>query len=357
MDVGKGVAGEIIGNAGNLGRLVADGVVDGLNRVLLVPAGLLHGALGRDLGLLHPNAGHPAVLADDCGRHPIEVHIETAVGRIALEVDAAVLSHVLGHLPDGEELLQHLPGQLVGTGPVDGLLIQVEVLLVDDDLHPGQLLQLAQLLDRELGLGWSATDEHVQFTGLVALNPLVDIVRDVGAQQVVGPPHQDSGDIHGHVPASDDGHLPGIQGPVLVSVGIAVIPFDEVGGPVNAIKLMPGNLQGAIVHSAGGEEHHIIALKQVIQVDVLAELHIRIEMDLGVVQRLLQGAGDVLDAGVVRGHAVTDQTEGDGQLLEQIDPGPVAQTQVCPLFPKLPQQDVRGVDPCRPRAYDGHAQG
>lgn len=81
------------------------------------------------------------------------MHVVLAVGRVAFEVDVAVVFHVFGHLADGEQLLDHLAGELVLAGHLDGLVVQIEVVLVDDELHAGQLLHLAQFLHAELGPG------------------------------------------------------------------------------------------------------------------------------------------------------------------------------------------------------------
>ena len=95
------------------------------------------------------------------------MHVVLAVGRVAFEVDVAVILHVFGHLADGEQLFDHLTSELVLAGHLDGLVVQIEVVLVDDELHAGQLLHLAQFLHAELGLGHATADEQVEHLGLV----------------------------------------------------------------------------------------------------------------------------------------------------------------------------------------------
>ena len=99
------------------------------------------------------------------------MHVILAICGVALVIDVAVVFHVFGHLADGEQLLDHLARQLVLAGLFDRVVIQLEVVLVDDELHAGQLLHLTQFLHAELGLGDATADEQMQHLGLVAWMP------------------------------------------------------------------------------------------------------------------------------------------------------------------------------------------
>ena len=341
--VGVGQVGAVlvVGDTGSFGGLVADGVVDGLDRVVGELAGAVHLAVGTGFGALHADGLDLAVLAEDLGGGGVEVHVVLAVGRVAFEVDVAVIFHVFGHLADGEQLLDHLAGELVLAGHLDGLVVQIEVVLVDDELHAGQLLHLAQFLHAELGLGHATADEQVEHLGLVLADALVHVVRNVGlGLEVVGVAHEFAGHVHGHVAAADYGDVLGRKRPFAGTGGVAVIPFDELGGAVHAFKVGTGQVQRLVLDRAGGEQHGVVTGQQVVKSHVLAEFHVAIEVDVRVVERLLKRGGDELDGRVVRGHTVTHQAEGHGQLLEQIDARFGAEAELFAQLLELAQEDI-----------------
>ena len=341
--VGVGQVGAVlvVGNAGGFGGLVTDGVVDGLNRVVGELAGAVHLAVGTGFGALHADGLDLAVLAENLGGGGVEVHVVLSVGRVAFEVDVAVIFHVFGHLADGEQLLDHLAGELVLAGHLDGLVVQIEVVLVDDELHAGQLLHLAQFLHAELGLGHATADEQVEHLGLVLADALVHVVRNVGLDlEVVGVAHEFAGHVHGHVAAADYGDVLGRKRPFAGTGGVAVIPFDELGGAVHAFKVGTGQVQRLVLDRAGGEQHGVVTGQQVVKSHVLAEFHVAVEVDVRVVERLLKRGGDELDGRVVRGHTVTHQAERHGQLLEQVDARFGAEAELFAQLLELAQEDI-----------------
>ena len=341
--VGVGQVGAVlvVGDTGSFGGLVADGVVDGLDRVVGELAGAVHLAVGTGFGALHADGLDLAVLAEDLGGGGVEVHVVLAVGRVAFEVDVAVIFHVFGHLADGEQLLDHLAGELVLAGHLDGLVVQIEVVLVDDELHAGQLLHLAQFLHAELGLGHATADEQVEHLGLVLADALVHVVRNVGlGLEVVGVAHEFAGHVHGHVAAADHGDVLGRKRPFAGTGGVAVVPFDELGGAVHAFKVGAGQVQRLVLDRAGGEQHGVVTGQQVVKSHVLAEFHVAVEVDVRVVERLLKRGGDELDGRVVRGHTVTHQAERHGQLLEQVDARFGAEAKLFAQLLELAQEDI-----------------
>ena len=331
----------VVGDAGGFGGLVADGVVDGLDRVVGELTGAVHLAVGTGFGALHANGLDLAVLAEDLGGGGVEVHVVLAVGRVAFEVDVAVVFHVFGHLADGEQLLDHLAGELVLAGHLDGLVVQIEVVLVDDELHAGQLLHLAQFLHAELGLGHATADEQVEHLGLVLADALVHVVRNVGlGLEVVGVAHEFAGHVHGHVAAADHGDVLGRKRPFAGTGGVSVVPFDELGGTVHTFKVGAGQVQRLVLDRAGGEQHGVVTGQQVVKSHVLAEFHVAVEVDVRVIERLLKRGGDELDGRVVRGHTVTHQAEGHGQLLEQVDARFGAEAELFAQLLELAQEDI-----------------
>ena len=332
-------------------------MVHGLHRVVLELAGAVHPAVGAGFGALHADRRNLAVLAQHLGRRGVEMDVVLAVGRVALEVDVAVVFHVLGHLADGEQLLHHLAGELVLAGLLDRIVIELEVVLVDDQLHAGQLLHLAQLLHRELGLGHATADEQVQHARLVGLDALIHIVGNVGAGlEIVGVAHEFARHVHCHIAAANHGDLLGLQRPSAGTGRIAVVPFHELGGAVHAVQVGAGQAQRLVLHGAGGEQHGVVAGEQLVQRHVLAELHIAVQVDVRVVERLLQRVGDELDGRMVGGHAVADQAERHRQLLEQIDAGVLAQSQLGAGLLELAQEDIGGIDASRAGADHGNAK-
>ena len=341
VGVGQVSAVLVVGDTGSFGGLVADGVVDGLDRVVGELAGAVHLAVGTGFGALHADGLDLAVLAEDLGGGGVEVHVVLAVGRVAFEVDVAVIFHVFGHLADGEQLLDHLAGELVLAGHLDGLVVQIEVVLVDDELHAGQLLHLAQFLHAELGLGHATADEQVEHLGLVLADALVHVVRNVGlGLEVVGVAHEFAGHVHGHVAAADHGDVLGRKRPFAGTGGVAVIPFDELGGAVHAFKVGTGQVQRLVLDRAGGEQHGVVTGQQVVKSHVLAEFHVAVEVDVRVVERLLKRGGDELDGRVVRGHTVTHQAERHRQLLEQVDARFGAEAKFFAQLLELAQEDI-----------------
>ena len=63
-------------------------------------------------------------------------------------------------------------------------------------------------------------------------------------------------------------------------------------------------------------------------------------MDVRVIERLLKRGGDELDGRVVRGHTVTHQAEGHGQLLEQVDARFGAEAELFAQLLELAQEDI-----------------
>ena len=63
-------------------------------------------------------------------------------------------------------------------------------------------------------------------------------------------------------------------------------------------------------------------------------------MDVRVIKRLLECGGDELDGRVVRGHTVTHQAEGHGQLLEQVDARFGAEAELFAQLLELAQEDI-----------------
>ena len=323
-------------------------MVHGLHRILFKLAGAAHLAVSRRFGLLHANANDLAVLAQHFDWRGIEVHIILAISRITLVIHVTVIFHVFRHLTNREQLFDHLTGQLVFAGLFNRVFIQIEIVFVDDQLHSRQLLHLTQFLHGELGLRHTAADEQVQHASLVRLDALVHIVWNVSAfLQIVGIAHEFARHIHGHVAAADHGDFLSFKRPFASAGRITVVPFHKLGCAIHAIQVGTRQSKRLVLNGTGGEQHGIVTLKQLVEGHVLAEFHVAIQVDVGVVECLFECRRDEFDGRVVGGHAVAHQAERHRQLFEQVDSGGSAEAELLAELLQLAQENVRGVDACR----------
>ena len=106
--------------------------------------------------------------------------------------------------------------------------------------------------------------------------------------------------------------------------------------------------RSASSHGAGGEDHGVVVVLEVVEGDVGAEAHVAEDADVAAVEHLAEGVDDALDARVVGRDAVADQPVRGGQLLEQVD-------RDVELAFGL-EEDVGGVDACGSGADDGQTE-
>ena len=157
-------------------------MVDGLHWHVVGFASAAHLAIGRRFRAFHAHTRHATVgIRQHFHRVGIEVQVIALVGRLSLEVSAAVVFHVFRHVADCVKLLDHLASELVISGDLQRLVRQVKVVFVHDQLHTRQFLELAQFLHRELGMSHVTAHEQVEFTAGVGLDAVIHIVGDVGA--------------------------------------------------------------------------------------------------------------------------------------------------------------------------------
>ena len=330
------------GQLGQGGAQVADRVVDGLHRVLGVLARAGHGGVPVEARALHADGTDLAVLVpEDLVRGLQEVQVQPAgrgLGGLVLTPLLQRLHHDLGLVVLGHGLL--------------GGLVELEVLVVDHDVHVPGLGQLTQLQGGELDLGGAAAaeDVHVRDRGL--LQPLVHVARDLRDQHVVRVLGEHPRHVQRHVAVADHRDLLGLQRPRARVVRVAVVPGHEAGRAVGAVQVRAGNVQRGVVDGTGGEDDGVVVGEELAQGDVPAVLHVAEEPDVPAAQDGAQRRDDPLDARVVRGHAVADETERGGVAVEQVH----ADLELA-LADRLGLgEHVRGVDPGRAGADHGHAQ-
>src|SRR5699024_2946453 len=132
-----------------------------------------------------------------------------------------------------------------------------------------------------LALGDAAAREHVDVGDLLGAQPLVDVVGDVGLQQVVRVLGQDAGHVDGDVAGADHGDAGALHVPGRGDVGVGVVPEDELGGTVAAGQVDAGHVQGTVPVAAGGENDAVVVTVQVLELEVHSVLDVAVEGDLG----------------------------------------------------------------------------
>ncbi len=157
---------------------------------------------------------------------------------------------LLEHAADDHDLLVGLRG-LLGGG------IHAEVLVVDDHVDVGHLAQLAELQRRELDLRGTAAAEDVHVGDGRVLEARVDVVRDLGGQQVVSVLGEHASHVARHVADADDGDLAGVERPIAREVRVSVEPVDEVGRAVGARQVDAGDVELGVADRARGEDDRV----------------------------------------------------------------------------------------------------
>ncbi len=166
---------------------------------------------------------------------------------------------------------------------------------------------------------------------------------------IVGLLRQNTGDVEGDVAVADDGDAFGVQRPGLRDIGMRVVPVDEVSGTVGSGQVDAGQIKCGIDEAPGGEDHRVIAVGELFEVEVDSVLDIGEQADVASVEDLDQGVDDALDPGVVGGDSVADESEGSRQTVEEID----AQIEITFRL----RYEIGRVDPSRTGADDGHPEG
>jgi len=158
---------------------------------------------------------------------------------------------------------------------------------------------------------------------------------------------EDPGDVERDVPGAEHGHLARLERPRTRHVRVPVVPGHEVGRAVGLGQVDPGDREGRIPDRAGREDHRVVELAQVLELEVDAVLHVGQQPDVAALEHLVQRDDDLLDPGVVGRDAVAHESEGRRQAFEEVDADVEAGL----------GQDVGGVDAGGARANHGDAQG
>ena len=155
------------------------------------------------------------------------------------------------------------------------------------------------------------------------------------------------------LPLPIDGDRFGVELPGAGVVRVAVVPGDEIGGAVGAFELDAGDVEVGVLESAGGEDDRVVVGAQILEREVGAELDVAEEADVAAAEDPVQCGDDALDARVVRGDSVTDQPEGGGEAVEQVD----RDLELTAFHRRGAQQGLGGVDAGGAGADHGQTEG
>ena len=100
---------------------------------------------------------------------------------------------------------------------------------------------------------------------------------------------------------------------------MSVVPGHEVGPAERATQVDAGDVQIAVGASAGREDHGVVELLQVVELEVGAVVDVAEEADAVVGEDALERLDDLLDARVVRRDAVSDQAERCRVAIDDVD--------------------------------------
>ncbi|SII88396.1 Uncharacterised protein [Mycobacteroides abscessus subsp. abscessus] len=145
------------------------------------------------------------------------------------------------------------------------------------------------------------------------------MIGDLRDLHVIGLLGKHARDVECDVAVADDRNLLSLKRPVLAHIGVRVVPVDEVRGTVGTGEVDAGDVQRGIDEAAGGEDHGVVAIGELVQGDVDSVVDVGEHPDVSPVEDLDQGVDDALDPGVIRSHPVADQTERGWESLEEID--------------------------------------
>ena len=313
--------------------LVAHGAVDRADR----PLGELAGARDRAIAIELGSFG------DECGHAAFGVSLN--LNRGLEEVDVQLVRSAL-RVGDGV-LLQAGADHVLNLGRAAGLLgtlVVLDVLRVDNDLDRVGIVELLQLQRGELSLRRATAAEDVDLLGLVLLQGIINIVRDLGDLQLLAGLGQHAGDVQADVAHADDGD--GVRGqiPLVLEVRVGIVEADELAGADGV--LAAGDVQRTVIGGARGVDNRIVELLELVNGDVLADVDVAEQADLRLVHHLVEGLDDALNTRVVGGNAVADQAEGGRHALVNVD---------ADVGLRL-RQRVGGVDACRAGADDCNAK-
>ncbi len=223
----------------------------------------------------------------------------------------------------------------------------LKLLPIDDHIGVGELAELEQLGVGEGGLRGAATPEDEDLLDGGVLEHIEGVIGDVGARELGVREREHTRGVEGDVSVSNHHRARATEIEVEVAViGMAVVPAHEIGGRPAAGELFAGDPQRAIRGRAGGVDERVVVLKELLALNVPAELDVPKEAKAGVQGGFLIHPRNGLDLGVIGRDARAHEPVRSGKALEHIH-----------LHRRLLQKMPRGVEASGTRADHGDAHG
>ena len=149
--------------------------------------------------------------------------------------------------------------------------------------------------------------------------PFVHILGNFGDEQIIGVLREHTRNIQRHVAVTKHRDFLRVQRPGARVIGVTVIPRDEIGGTIGTIQVDALNGQGRVMNSAGREDNGVVVLAQIGKVQILTVFDIAEESNITAVKHLVQGGNNALNTRVIGRHTVTNQPEGSGVTIKNVD--------------------------------------
>jgi len=135
---------------------------------------------------------------------------------------------------------------------------------------------------------------------------------------------------------------------VVFEARVAIVEAYEFSSTVHAIQVCTGNLALAVAYRTSGKDHGIVVLLQLVDGDIATNVYVSQQANLLGIEHTVEGLDDAFNARMVRCYTVSDEAEGCGHLLYEVN---------LYLAAGLFYLDIGGVDAGRPGANDGYFQG
>lgn len=226
--------------------------------------------------------------------------------------------------------------------------VVVDVFWINNHVDGGGVVEFFEFLWGELDLCWATTSENVHFSGLVFFEGVVDVVGNFGDFELVACLSQDAGYVEADVTNADNSDGLCRQIPGALEAWVAVVEANELAGTEGAFCFNSGDVEVAVCNCAGGEHDCIVVVAEFFDGDVFADFNVTEQAQAWLVQHVVQGLNDALDAWVVWSNAVTDESERCRHLLEKVN-------EHFALF--IADEEVGCVNASRASSDDGYAQG
>ena len=264
--------------------------------------------------------------------------------------------HMFCQVTYSKQLVYHLPGQLIFRCLTHYGIINIKIFPVNDYPDTGKLFQLTQLLYGEFCLDSSAAHKNMDIPDPVCSQPVINILGDIRAQQVVRISHKHACNIHRYIAAAYHRYRFSVKRPHRRGTGISVIPLYKTCCAIYSSQAAPFNVQRTVVNSTGGKDHSIVVSPKVFKRYIPPEFDVCEKPDMRVAERFIECGSNESDCRMVRGNTIPYEAKRDGELFENINIRFGGKPQIRTLLLELLKQNIRGIYPGRARPYNGRTQ-